>query len=309
LPQVNPTHDLWENEKEVWMDGQYFTEIITEKCIEYLRKMNSESKPFFLYVPYNAPHYPMHAPKKYMDRFSNLPWDRQVMAAMLSAMDDSVGNIMDELKRLGVDDNTLTFFTSDNGPSRETRNWLDSTLDPYYGGTAGKFKGHKGSLFEGGIREPGIMHWPGNIQTGVVSSEPCASMDIAPTILEAAGVNLDDHYLDGKSLVELAKGNDNHDDRVIFWEYLDQTAVRKGKWKLVLKGKLIDAYGPVPDVHLANLEEDISESNNLADKEPEITAELTKLAENWRSKIEDKWIKDYGAPSEAQRLNTQMGLR
>ena len=168
---------------------------------------------------------------------------------------------------------------------------------------------HKGSLFEGGIREPGIMHWPGNIQTGVVSSEPCASMDIAPTILEAAGVNLDDHYLDGKSLVELAKGNDNHDDRVIFWEYLDQTAVRKGKWKLVLKGKLIDAYGPVPDVHLANLEEDISESNNLADKEPEITAELTKLAENWRSKIEDKWIKDYGAPSEAQRLNTQMGLR
>ena len=206
-------------------------------------------------------------------------------------------------------DNTLTFFTSDNGPSRETRNWLDSTLDPYYGGTAGKFKGHKGSLFEGGIREPGIMHWPGNIQTGVVSSEPCASMDIAPTILEAAGVNLDDHYLDGKSLVELAKGNDNHDDRVIFWEYLDQTAVRKGKWKLVLKGKLIDAYGPVPDVHLANLEEDISESNNLADKEPEITAELTKLAENWRSKIEDKWIKDYGAPSEAQRLNTQMGLR
>ena len=153
------------------------------------------------------------------------------------------------------------------------------------------------------------MHWPGNIQTGVVSSEPCASMDIAPTILEAAGINLDDHYLDGKSLVELAKGNDNHDDRVIFWEYLDQTAVRKGKWKLVLKGKLIDAYGPVPDVHLANLEEDISESNNLADKEPEITAELTKLAENWRSKIEDKWIKDYGAPSEAQRLNTQMGLR
>ena len=72
---------------------------------------------------------------------------------------------------------------------------------------------------------------------------------------------------------------------------------------------MIDSYGPFPDVHLANLEEDISESNNLADKEPEITSELTKLAENWRSKIEDKWIKDYGAPSEAQRLNTQMGLR
>ena len=308
LPQVNPTHDLWENEEEVWMDGDYFTEMITDKCIEYLRKMTSEGKPFFLYVPFNAPHYPMHAPKKYMDRFSHLPWDRQVMAAMLSAMDDSVGNIMDELKRLGVDENTLTFFTSDNGPSRETRNWLDSTLDPYYGGTAGKFKGHKGSLFEGGIREPGIMHWPGKIQTGVVSSEPCASMDIAPTILDAAGVNLSDHYLDGKSLIKLANGKDSNSDRVIFWEYLDQTAVRKGKWKLVLKGKLIEAYGPVPEVHLSNLEEDISESINLADKEPEITKELTKLAEDWRNQIEEKWISEYGAPSEEQRLNTQMGI-
>ena len=89
---------------------------------------------------------------------------------------------------------------------------------------------------------------------------------------------------------------------------MDQTAVRKGKWKLVLKGKLIEAYGPVPEVHLSNLEEDISESINLADKEPEITKELTKLAEDWRNQIEEKWISEYGAPSEEQRLNTQMGI-
>ena len=271
--------------------------------------MTSNNKPFFLYVPFNAPHYPMHAPKKYMDRFSNLPWDRQVMAAMISAMDDSVGDIMDEVKRLGEDNNTLTFFTSDNGPSRETRNWLDSNLDPYYGGTAGKFKGHKGSLFEGGIREPGIMHWPNNLKNGVVSSEPCASMDIVPTILDAADLDISKHYFDGKSLLELAKGKTDNDERTLFWEYLDQTAVRRGKWKLVLKGKLIDAYGPVPEVHLANLEDDISESNNLADKEPEITKELKTLAENWRAQIEEKWIADYGAPNEEQRLNTQMGLK
>ena len=300
---VNPTHDLWENNKEVWMDGEYFTEIIADKCIEYLRKMNKNDKPFFLYVPFNAPHYPMHAPKKYMDRFAHLPWDRQVMAAMISAVDDAVKDIMHEVDRLGHSENTLTFFTSDNGPSRESRNWLDNNLDPYYGGTAGKFKGHKVSLFEGGIREPGIMHWPGKIQSGVISSEPCASMDIAPTVLDAAGVDLSNHYLDGTSLLELAKGKSDNNERIIFWEYLEQTAVRKGKWKLVLKGKLIDAYGPVPDIHLSNLEEDISESNNLADKEPEITEELKNLAENWRSKIEEKWEKDYGAPNEEQRLN------
>ena len=178
-----------------------------------------------------------------------------------------------------------------------------------HGGTAGQFKGHKGSLFEGGIREPGIMHWPNNLKNGVVSSEPCASMDIVPTILDAAGLDISKHYFDGKSLLELAKGKTDNDERTLFWEYLDQTAVRRGKWKLVLKGKLIDAYGPVPEVHLANLEDDISESNNLAEKEPEITKELKTLAENWRAQIEEKWIADYGAPSEEQRLNTQMGLK
>ena len=213
MPLINPTHDLWENNNEVWMDGEYFTEIIAEKCIEYLRKMSKKDKPFFLYVPFNAPHYPMHAPKKYMDRFSELPWDRQVMAAMLSAMDDAVGDIMDEIERLGHTKNTLTFFTSDNGPSRETRNWLDGNLDPYYGGTAGKFKGHKGSLFEGGIREPGIMHWPSKIKKGIVSSEPCASMDIAPTLLDAIGVDLDKYSLDGKSLLGIEKGSSKRSKR------------------------------------------------------------------------------------------------
>ena len=276
---------------------------------ESLIKMSKKDKPFFLYVPFNAPHYPMHAPKKYMDRFSELPWDRQVMAAMLSAMDDAVGDIMDEIERLGHTKNTLTFFTSDNGPSRETRNWLDGNLDPYYGGTAGKFKGHKGSLFEGGIREPGIMHWPSKIKKGIVSSEPCASMDIAPTLLDAIGVDLDKYSLDGKSLLDIEKENPKNKERVLFWEFLDQTAVRKGKWKLVLKGKLIESYGDVPEVHLANLEEDMSESNNLADEEPEITKELRDLAENWRKTIEEKWIKKYSSPNEEQRLNTQMGLR
>ena len=79
----------------------------------------------------------MHAPQKYMQRFAHLPWDRQMMAAMLSAVDDGVGAILDEVDRQGMAENTCIFFTSDNGPSRESRNWLDGTLDPYYGGTTG----------------------------------------------------------------------------------------------------------------------------------------------------------------------------
>ena len=82
-PGQNPTHDLWEDDKEVWDNGQYFTEMITRKAVEYLRRAKATGQPFFLYVPYNAPHYPMHAPQEYMDRFAHLDWDRQVMAAML----------------------------------------------------------------------------------------------------------------------------------------------------------------------------------------------------------------------------------
>ena len=95
-----------------------------------------------------------------MDRFADLPWDRQVMAAMISAVDDAIAKIKYELERLNLTENTLSVFTSDNGPSRESRNWLDGSQDPYYGGTSGGLKGHKFSLFDGGVKEPAIMHWP-----------------------------------------------------------------------------------------------------------------------------------------------------
>ena len=93
----NPTHDLWDDDREVNEEGKYLTDLITEKAVEEIREASREDRPFFLYVGYNAPHYPMHAPKKYRDRFSHLPWDRAIMAAMLSAVDDGVGAILDEL--------------------------------------------------------------------------------------------------------------------------------------------------------------------------------------------------------------------
>jgi arylsulfatase A-like enzyme len=294
-PSLNPTHDLWEDNEEIWRNGEYFTELIARKAIEYIREMSKSDKPFFLYVPFNAPHYPMHAPQEYMDRFADLPWDRQVMAAMISAVDDAIAAIQDELERLDLTQNTLSVFTSDNGPSRESRNWLDGNQDPYYGGTSGGLKGHKFSLFDGGVKEPAIMHWPARIPAGQVSDQPCASMDIVPTVLEAVGADSSMYEIDGVSVLPHVMNGSQLKQRPIFWEMEGQTAVRKGKWKLVLNGQLVEDDVPIADVHLSDVESDPAESNNLADSEPQVTAELTALAENWRAGIEKRWEVEYSS--------------
>ncbi|MBI1298969.1 sulfatase-like hydrolase/transferase [bacterium] len=292
-PGINPTHDLWEDDREIWQNGEYFTEAISAKAIQYLRQAKEDGRPFFLYVSYNAPHYPMHAPQKYMDRFAHLPWDRQVMAAMISAVDDGVGEIMAELTRLGLADNTCTVFTADNGPSRESRNWLDGTLDPYYGGSAGKLKGHKFSLYDGGIRVPGIIHWPGVISGGQVRHDPCASMDVFPTLLKAAGGDLSGYEIDGVDLLPSLIDRKPLPERTLFWEMEDQTAVRRGRWKLVLNGRMVEG-APLEDaVHLSNLDDDMGERVNLREVEPERSAELTALAHAWRDGIEDRWTSEF----------------
>ena len=282
-------HDLWENGKGIRRNGEYFTELITEYAIKYIRRSIELDKPFFLYIPYNAPHYPMHAPEKYLERFPNLKWDRQIMAAMLSAMDDSVGKIIDELKKHDLFDNTITFFQSDNGPSRESRNWLDGNLDPYYGGSTGKLKGHKFSLFQGGVRSPAIINWPKNIPSGQVLSGPGVAMDIFPTFLTAAGVDLNQYESDGKNILPMVIEGEKSPHDSIFWEMNEQTAVRKGKWKLVLDGYLVEGVPSENNVHLSDLENDMAESKNLKEKYPQITKELKEIAENWRNDIENRW--------------------
>ncbi|HEX73025.1 MAG TPA: sulfatase, partial [Candidatus Hydrogenedentes bacterium] len=250
-------------------------------------------RPFFIYVPYNAPHYPMHAPQRYVDRFPNLPWDRQIMAAMLSAVDDSVGAICAELAKHGLLENTCMFFTSDNGPSRETRNWLDGTRDPYYGGTAGGLKGHKFSLFEGGIRVPGILRWPARIPAGQVIAEPAASMDIFPTFLKAAGGDPAAYELDGRDLMSVLTEGAASPHDAIFWEMNDQTAVRRGQWKLVVNGQLVEGAPPEDEVHLADLRSAEGEWRNLRDTHLEIVRELQAIAGSWRAGIETRWKEEW----------------
>jgi len=288
-PANNPIHDLWHNDREVWENGRYLTELITERTVATIRRVAQSGRPFFIYVAYNAPHYPMHAPQKYLDRFPHLAWDRQIMAAMLSAMDDGIGEIIAELERQGVYENTLVFFMSDNGPSREARNWLDGCPDPYYGGSAGKLKGHKFSLFEGGIRVPALMAWPARIPAGQVLDGMGAAMDIFPTCLRAAGGDPAAYELDGLDLWPMLTEGAPSPHRELFWEMQGQTAVRRGPWKLVLNGQLVEGVPPQDAVHLANVETDMGEGYNLKDAHPELVAELTAAAQAWRAEIEERW--------------------
>jgi arylsulfatase A-like enzyme len=286
---INPLHDLWENDREIYANGRYLTELITERAIEYIRQARRMGQPFLLYVAYNAPHYPMHAPQRYLDRFPELAWDRQIMAAMLSAVDDGVGAIGDELERHNIREQTCIFFQSDNGPSRETRNWLDGRMDSYYGGSAGKLKGHKFSLYEGGIRVPGILSWPARIPAGQVLDTPAAAMDIFPTFLNAAGGDPAAYELDGMDLLPHVAEGVPLAARDLFWEMDDQTAVRRGPWKLVLNGRLVEGAAPEDEVHLANLDEDMGERRNLKDAYPALAADLRAAAEGWRDGIERRW--------------------
>ncbi|HEY8745510.1 MAG TPA: sulfatase-like hydrolase/transferase [Chloroflexota bacterium] len=287
----DPLHDLWSNGREVFCNGQYLTDLIAEKAVEFVRSAAQSDHPFFLYVPFNAPHYPMHAPHRYVDRFPGLAPDRRIMAAMISAVDDAIGAVLAELERQGIRDNTCVFFTSDNGPSRETRNWLDGRHDPYYGGTAGALKGHKFSLYEGGIRMPAIMSWPGRIPGGQIVTEVGAAMDIFPTFAAATGIGADGNeaLVDGLNVLAMVADGAPSPHGDIFWEMNRQTAIRRGKWKLVLNGQLVEGAPPDDDVHLADLDADPGERLNLRDEQPALVDELQAAAEAWRAGIEARW--------------------
>ena len=291
--QTDPLHDLWENGREVYRNGEYLTELITERAVGFVRRAGREGAPFLLVVAYNAPHYPMHAPRRYLDRFPDLAPDRRIMAAMLSAVDDGVGAIVAELERQGRREDTCIFFTSDNGPSRETRNWLDGRRDPYYGGAAGSLKGHKFSLYEGGVRVPGILNWPARIPPGQVLNTPFASMDIFPTFLAAAGGDTAGYALDGLDLLPTLAEGRPLPPRDLYWEMGRQTALRRGRWKLVLRGQLVEGAPPEDDVHLADMATDMGERVNLAARRPDLTADLTAAAESWRAAIEARWQRDW----------------
>ena len=256
------------------------TELIAAEARDFL--LRGKGEPFFLYVPFNAVHYPMHAPRKYLERFPNLEPERRMYAAMLAAADDAVDEIMATVRKLGQLENTFVFFQSDNGATREARAGLNQ--QPATGGSNGILRGWKGSLFDGGMHVPAIMSWPGKIPAGQVIHEAGMTADILPTFCAAAGATLPpDRIYDGRDMLPVAAQRAPSPHQAIFWAAGgQQLAVRRGKWKLVLNGR--DVTGD-DALFLSDLETDPGERTNLRHKQPALADELATLAKKWQEEV------------------------
>ncbi|HEY1337919.1 MAG TPA: sulfatase-like hydrolase/transferase [Bryobacteraceae bacterium] len=290
-PRTVNYHDLWRDRTEVFEDGQYSTELFTREAVRFIRE--NRARPFFLYLAYNAVHYPMHAPRQYVERFAGLDPERRTYAAMLAAADDGVGQVMSAVREAGLRDNTLVFFTADNGATREARAGLDQK--PATAGKNSPFRGNKFSAFDGGMHVPMIMSCPGAIPSGRVVAQVGSHLDILPTACAAAGVTVPgDRTMDGFDALPMAKGAESRHD-AIYWSIGGQLAVRRGKWKLVQNGKTYDGTpeGNQPltgddAVFLSNLEQDPGESRNLRHEQAAVADELLTLARAWEKSVTEK---------------------
>jgi arylsulfatase A-like enzyme len=284
---VPPYHDLWDDREEVWRNGEFLTDLITDRAVEFVE--SAAGDPFFAYVAYNAPHYPMHAPTEHFDRFDHLDdAERRRQAAMIAGIDDGVGAIRDALERAGIADETIIVVTSDHGPSHEVRNHLDGATEPYTGGSTGGHRGHKFSLFEGGTRVPAILSVPG-ADGGATTDALGLSMDVFPTVLDYCGVDHDP--VDGASLRPVVEGDAETPHDRVYWVYGDQAAVRDGDWKLLLDPVAVDAdtgsLAPaVEGPFLADLDADPGETRNRADDRPDLAADLAADARAWRETVQ-----------------------
>ena len=254
------TH-LFRNSKKVDLDGRYTHHAIFDETIKFIK--NNKDKPFFLYCPWTPPHAAYQIPedepawKMYKDK----PWphDARVAAAMDTMMDRHVGEITALLKKLGIYQNTLMFFTSDNGAAKRFDGIHNSS---------GIMQGKKRSLNEGGIRVPMVVRWPDKIKAGRVSSHPWYFPDVMPTFAEIGGVSTEmPEDIDGISILPtlLDKGVQKQHE-YMFWQY-GVRAVRSGKWKGIGKGG---------HLYLYDLSKDIEEKNDLSSKHPEIAARMKK---------------------------------
>jgi len=277
-------------ELDVSMDK--ITELETEEAIAFVREHDEE--PFFLYLAYNMVHVVLGASPEY--RGSSR---RGLYGDAVGEIDDGVGRLLETLEELGLDEDTLVVFTSDNGP------WVEGHLREH-GGSAFPLRGYKMTTWEGGARVPGIMRWPGKIPGGQVSSEMASTLDLFPTFAALAGAEVpDDRQIDGVDLSPMLLGRSESSGRDTFfhyaWTYLQ--AVRQGDWKLVVPrpanppwtswyGRMIDA---VEETELYNLAVDVGEMNSVAARYPEKVAELTRLYERVRNELGDYDLVGSGA--------------
>ncbi|MGB2717366.1 MAG: sulfatase-like hydrolase/transferase [Vicinamibacterales bacterium] len=267
----------------------YLTDALAARAAAYIGRHAAE--PFFLYVAFNAAHLPPHAPEKYLSRFANIQdQQRRTYAAMISAMDDGVGTILRAVRDHKLDRDTLVIFFNDNGGPTMASTAVN-------GSSNAPLRGSKRTTWEGGIRVPFIVRWPGRLPAGRVDHRPIIQLDVAPTALAAARVETEKpSAFDGVNLLPFVTGSAQgspHD--ALFWRLGGMMAIRMGDWKLVKsrEGPFVDvdpgALTDLTGAELFNLANDVGETKNLASSQPE---RVRDLSSRWR-----KWNAELAAPA------------
>jgi arylsulfatase A-like enzyme len=251
--------------RKVEDDNFYTTDAYAERALDWIDK--NKAKPWFLYLPFNAQHAPLQAPQKYLDRFPNITDEkRKLFAAMMSGMDDAVGRVLQKVRDLGQEDNTIYWFIGDNGgPTQSTTSGN------------GALRGFKMTTYEGGPRVPFFMQWKGKLPGGKTYDLPVLNLDLLPTLITAAGGKVEaDWKLDGVDLTPYLTGQKTgRPHETIYWRYGPQWAIRHGDLKLVVSN------GGSGQPELYNLAQDIGESKNLAAMQPEQVKTLQALWNTW----------------------------
>ncbi len=273
--------DVYRNDERIQhpANQDLLTKNYTEEAIAFIER--SKDKPFFLYLPYTMPHVPLHASTDFRGSSK-----RGLYGDAIEEIDWSVGQIMSTLDRLGLSENTLMMFTSDNGP------WM---IKNQRGGSAGLLRGSKGDTFEGGMREPFVARWPGRIPAGQIGMEIASTTDILPTIVQLAGGNApSDRPIDGINIMPALEGKALPERPIYYYRGRFLRAVRKGKWKIHFsyydktKGDDMKPW-VVPDTPmLFDLEADPAERFDLAAEHPEVVAEMKAIGEKYENEIRTK---------------------
>jgi arylsulfatase A-like enzyme len=269
-PDYDANNPILRNSQPV-EEREHLTDALTREAERFIARHRRQ--PFFLTVSYNAVHSPMQGADAYMGRFAHIEdVHRRIFAAMLAHLDDSVGRVLASLRAHGLEENTLVVFLSDNGgPTRE----LTSSNAPLRGG--------KGQLYEGGVRIPLIVRWKGRIDGGRTETAPVISLDLAPTFLAAANIPVAASKFDGVNLLPLLEDEQSEPPHeVLYWRVGRKAALRQGDWKAVREGRR-QAPGTW---ELYDLADDIAETENLADDNPE---KLQELIEAWE-KLDESMV-------------------
>jgi arylsulfatase A len=276
-------HDLWENGKETWRDGQNIGELMVDRCTSFLEE--SREKPFFLFWAINQPHYPLQGTAKWREHYRGLPSPRNMYAASVSTLDELIGRVLAKVRDLGLAEHTIIGLQSDHGHSTEERTFGG-------GGSAGPYRGAKFSMFEGGIRVVSMISWPGALPHGAVRTQLVSGCDWLPTMAELTGADLPKRRLDGKSMLPVIRSADAPTQHSVrHWQLGDQWAVREGSWKLIGNPRDTSEKAPITaadKLFLSNLDVDVTEMKNLAGEHPDIVARLSRLHDDWVEDVNDR---------------------